>query len=92
MKTVILEVLAVDGSVEVEVIVGNEGITAQTTFSSHSMGDSTNDFYVCCLTKRNGVSTVVFVFQLVVELNDYMTLEWPFEVVIELSLHQVGID
>ena len=90
MKTVILEVLAVVGRVEVEVIVGNESMTAQATFSYFSSGHSTDDFSICCLTEVNGVSTVVLVLELIAELDDNTTLEWPLEVVIELSSHQVG--
>jgi len=90
MKTIVLEVVAVVGWVEVEVIVGNECMTAPPTFCSVSSGHSTDDFVICCLTEVNGVSMVELVLELIAEPDDDMTLEWPFEVIIKLSSHQVG--
>ena len=90
MKAVILEVLAVVGWVEVEIIVGNESGRAQPSFSSVSSCHSTDDSGICCLTEVNGVSMVVRVLELITELDDNTTSEWPFEVVIKLSSNQVG--
>ena len=69
---------------------GNEGRTAQPTFSCCTAGHSTDDFSICCLTEVNGVYMVVLVLELITELDDNMTSEWPFEVIIELSSHQMG--
>ena len=91
-KTVVLEVLAIDGWVEAEVFVGNESRIAQSLLSPPSSSHSISDFGICCEAEGNGVSTVVLMCQLVTELDDNMTLEWLFEAVIKLSLHQVGID
>ena len=87
MKAVILEVLAVVGWVEVEIIVGNESGRAQPSFSSVSSCHLTNALGICCLTEVNDVSMVVLVLKLIAELDDNTTLEWPFEVIIKLSLH-----
>ena len=56
MKAVILEVLAVVGWVEFEVIVGNESKMTLPTFSSVSSCPSTD---ALCLTEVNGESMVV---------------------------------
>ena len=79
MKKVILEVLAVVSSSEVEFLVGNECMTAPPTSSYVSSGHSTDDFGICCLTEVNGVSTVELVLELIAEPDDNITLEWPYE-------------
>ena len=45
---------------------------------------------ISCLTEVNGVSTVVLVLELIAELDDNPALEWPLEVAIKFSSHQVG--
>ena len=64
---------------------------AQPTFSYVSSGHSTDESGISCSTEVNDESMVVLVLELIAKLDDNMTSEWPFEVVIELSLHQVGI-
>jgi len=91
MKTVILEVPAVVDWVEFEVSVGNEGMLAPPSFSSVPSCHSTDDFDIRYLTEVNGVSMVVLVLELIAELDDNTTSEWPFEVVIKLSSYQISI-
>ena len=90
-EAVILEVLTVFSRVEGQVSVGYTGRFTIPSGSSFSISHSTNDFNVCCFSKSNSACGVVIVFQLVQHCNSNLTLEWPLEVVIELSSQQVGI-
>ena len=87
MKAVVLEILAVVGSLKLKVIVGNEGINTPSGFSHLSTGYPTDAFGISSFTEVDDISTVVLVFQLIAELKDYTALEGPFEVLIKLSLH-----
>ena len=87
-KAVVLEVLMVLSRVVGQVNVCYEGMFTPPS-SSLSVSHSTNDFNVFCISKFNFCGIVV-VFQLIQHCNSNMALEWPFEVVIKLSSHQVG--
>jgi len=49
-----------------------------------------DDSAIYCLIEVKGMSMVELVLELIAELDDNTTLEWPFEAVIKLSSHQEG--
>ena len=81
-KAVILEVLTVLSRGVGQVSVAYKGMVAPP--NTFSITHSTSFHF------SNSVCGVVVVFHLVQQCNSDMTSEWPLEVVIKLSSHEVG--